>query len=105
MKTRTLSIYGAVIALIFAGFLTALVIVPRVYNTPTHLIYFGMLACVAYAFYFAPTVVAFTRDRKSTLKIALLNLLLGWSGVAWGAAMAWAFIGAPKSAERAAAPR
>ena len=42
------------------------------------------------ALYFIPTVVATARHKRNTLAIFLLNLFLGWSGIAWVVALIWA---------------
>lgn len=40
--------------------------------------------------YFFPALVAKMRDHEQTLAIFMLNLLLGWSGLGWCAALIWA---------------
>ncbi len=47
------------------------------------------LAIVA-ASYFLPTIVAWWRGHHNMLAIFVLNLLLGWSGIGWIAALVWA---------------
>ena len=42
------------------------------------------------ALYFIPTIVAAARHKRNTLAIFLLNLFLGWSGIAWVIALIWA---------------
>ena len=39
--------------------------------------------------YFLPTLVAGYRRHRQTLAICLLNLLLGWTGLGWIAALVW----------------
>lgn len=41
--------------------------------------------------YVVPTIAAWRQDHPSLWKIALLNILLGWTVVGWIAAFAWAF--------------
>lgn len=43
--------------------------------------------------YFAPLIVAFVRGHRSRTAIALINTLLGWSGIAWIAVLIWAIVG------------
>jgi len=45
---------------------------------------------VVAAIYFLPTVVAAARHKHNTMAIFLLNLFLGWSGIAWVMALVWA---------------
>ncbi len=40
--------------------------------------------------YFLPALVASYRGAKNTMGIALLNLLLGFTGIFWVAALVWA---------------
>ena len=40
--------------------------------------------------YFSPTIMAWLRDSPFSFAIFLLNLLLGWTGIGWVAAMVWA---------------
>lgn len=47
--------------------------------------------CFFAALYFAPTIVAALRGHHQTAAIAVVNLLLGCSGVGWAIALAWAF--------------
>lgn len=41
--------------------------------------------------YFAPTGIAFCRNRLNTSSVFMLNLFLGWTLVAWVIALCWAF--------------
>lgn len=43
--------------------------------------------------YLLPAVVAHDRDHPSTLGIAVLNVLLGWTFLGWVIALVWAFSG------------
>ena len=43
------------------------------------------------AFYFVPSLVAMYRRHRKVLAIFVLNLLLGWTFVAWAIALVWAF--------------
>ncbi len=42
------------------------------------------------AIYFFPAVIAYRRKHPGTLAIVMLNLFLGWTGVGWLGALAWA---------------
>lgn len=42
-------------------------------------------------FYFIPTIVAFNRKHNNAVPIAVLNFLLGWSGIIWIVCLAYAF--------------
>lgn len=48
------------------------------------------LIIVSLAFYFLPTIIAFTRPHRNTLAIGALNLLLGWTVLGWICALIWA---------------
>lgn len=45
--------------------------------------------------YFIPYGIARTRRHPSTTGIGLLNLLTGWTGLGWLAALIWAASGSP----------
>ena len=45
---------------------------------------------------FLPTFVAWQRSHPNFWAIVAVNLLLGWSGIGWLAALVWAFVGSPK---------
>jgi len=50
-----------------------------------------MIGFISLVIYFLPTIVAIIRKNNSTLAIFILNLLLGWSFIAWVIALVWAF--------------
>jgi Superinfection immunity protein len=55
----------------------------------------GLAALVAVAAaYYMPSIIAARRKHQREKSIAALNLLLGWTGVGWCAALAWAMLGA-----------
>jgi hypothetical protein len=58
-------------------------------NEGSALLGFVML-CVAVVVYFVPATVASARRHNNSLAIFMLNLLLGWSGLAWLLALVWA---------------
>ena len=39
---------------------------------------------------FIPTYVAFYRRHEHRMAIGVINLFLGWTGIAWAATMVWA---------------
>lgn len=45
------------------------------------------------AIYFTPTIIAFMRGHLSKGAILALNLLLGWTGIAWLVALLWSLTG------------
>ena len=47
---------------------------------------FGILAI-----YFLPSIIAVNRNHKNRIPIILVNILLGWSFVAWVLALVWSF--------------
>lgn len=51
--------------------------------------YFVILIVIL-AIYFAPTIVALNRDKRDSVAIFFLNLLLGWTLLGWVAALVWA---------------
>jgi RsiW-degrading membrane proteinase PrsW (M82 family) len=57
----------------------------------------GMLALIAVPLYLLPSFVAAHRKSQSGAGIVILNLLLGWTLLAWVAALIWASVGAVKS--------
>ena len=45
---------------------------------------------VLLALYFAPTIAAMRRRNRNTLAVFAVNLLFGWTLVAWAGALVWA---------------
>lgn len=45
------------------------------------------------AIYFLPAIIAYRRNAKAKLGIAILNVALGWSGLGWLGALIWAVVG------------
>jgi hypothetical protein len=41
--------------------------------------------------YMLPTIIAGYRVHPNTAAVAILNFLLGWTGLGWVAALAWSF--------------
>jgi hypothetical protein len=55
---------------------------------------FGLIYFVGAAgsiIYFLPTIVAFRRRHPNRWPVLLLNLMTGWTSLAWVAALIWAF--------------
>lgn len=57
-----------------------------------------LMMVIALAVYFLPTIIADRRKHHQFNAIAALNLLLGWSGLGWIAAIVWSLT-ATKPAE------
>lgn len=54
------------------------------------------LAALAICIYFAPSIVAVAREHHKCETVFLLNLMLGWTVVAWFGLAAWAWFGEAK---------
>lgn len=52
-----------------------------------------LLICLPISF--APSIVAFVRKHRQKWLVFLLNLLAGWTGIGWIAALIWAIVGKP----------
>jgi hypothetical protein len=53
----------------------------------------GLVAlAVLGALYMLPTLVAFGRGARNAVAIAVLNVLLGWTGLGWCVALIWSFV-------------
>lgn len=50
----------------------------------------GLRLAVAVLLYLLPSVIAASRKHRNREAIAALNLLLGWTGLGWVAALIWA---------------
>lgn len=50
-------------------------------------IIFGILLCLS--IYLLPTGIALIKNRTNTGSIFILNLFLGWTGIAWVVALMW----------------
>jgi len=48
---------------------------------------------VAMTIYFLPTIIAAARGHQSWPAIAVLNFMLGWTGLCWIAALIWSLTG------------
>lgn len=54
---------------------------------------------VLFIAYFLPVVIALLRGHQDKMAIFVLTLLLGWSGIAWVAALVWSFTGVRRKSE------
>ncbi|MBR8256669.1 superinfection immunity protein [Burkholderia ambifaria] len=45
---------------------------------------------VAFAIYFAPSIVAYKADHRDYRAILTTNILVGWTGIGWVCALIWA---------------
>jgi hypothetical protein len=52
-----------------------------------------LLLALVIATYFLPTIIAASRDHQSTAAIFVVNLLAGWTGLAWLVAFIWSLTG------------
>jgi hypothetical protein len=60
-------------------------------NDPGSALTLFVFACVSLVLYLLPATVASARRHRNGVAIFMLNLLLGWSGLAWIIALVWAF--------------
>lgn len=54
---------------------------------------FFVIGCVMY---FAPSLIAFARDKSNKVAILALNTLLGWSLIGWVVSLVWALSAEPQ---------
>lgn len=52
----------------------------------------GWLIGLALGFYFLPTIIALSLQRRQWLAIVAVNLLLGWTVLGWIGALVWSLI-------------
>jgi hypothetical protein len=50
---------------------------------------FILLNTFLWAFYFVPSLIAWSRKHRSLSAIIALNILLGWTGLGWIGAFVW----------------
>lgn len=48
-----------------------------------------LVILVVASVYFLPTIIAFVRQKRNGVAIAVLNLLLGWTFIGWVVALVW----------------
>jgi Superinfection immunity protein len=58
----------------------------------THLLPAFFLPFFGFGFvmYFLPSIIAFSRSKRDTSAIVLLNFFLGWTLIGWVVALVWA---------------
>jgi hypothetical protein len=52
----------------------------------------GLFLLILIIIYFAPTIIAFIRQKENAVSILMLNLFLGWTFVGWVIALVWSFM-------------
>lgn len=50
---------------------------------------YQLLALFIFAIYMIPTIIASRKKHKNLAAIATLNVVAGWSGIGWIAALIW----------------
>lgn len=50
------------------------------------------LALLAVGGYMLPTMIAGARGHRNLAAVCVLNLLAGWTGIGWVAALVWSFV-------------
>lgn len=55
-----------------------------------------LFAAASFFLYILPMMIAFHRHHENYTVIFLVNLLLGWTVIAWVVCLIWSFIGKPK---------
>lgn len=50
----------------------------------------GLLILVIFAVYMFPAIVAYRRNHRQAMAIAVLSFFLGWTLIGWVAALVWA---------------
>lgn len=61
-------------------------------NIAAHMGVFLVVMVFGLGMYLLPTIVAVLRKHRQLPAIALLNILLGWSGLGWIGALIWSLI-------------
>ena len=56
---------------------------------------FGLLVVAAFVIYFAPSVIAMSREHLDTPSIVLLNVFFGWTVLGWVVALCWSAANKP----------
>jgi hypothetical protein len=81
--SATLAIALVVLALIGLGIAAIFV----------HLAWWLLVAVGGLFIYFIPSIVAGARHHEHVLWVLVLNIALGWSGIAWIVLLIWAILG------------
>ena len=56
------------------------------------LIIWIVVGVISFVLFFLPTIIAVLRHHRNTLAVFLVNLLLGWTGIGWIAALIWSVL-------------
>ncbi|AEK59334.1 MULTISPECIES: superinfection immunity protein [Acidithiobacillus] len=65
-----------------------------------HVLLWILGGVLALFLYFIPAIVAGARHHEHTLWILVLDIVLGWSGIAWVVLLIWAILGESHSGLR-----
>ena len=57
-----------------------------------HWAIFGSIVLILIGLYFVPIIIAASRKHPQVVWIALTNIFLGWSGIAWIGALVWSLL-------------
>ncbi|MBU2818326.1 superinfection immunity protein, partial [Acidithiobacillus ferrooxidans] len=55
-----------------------------------HMVVWLLAAILGLLIYFIPSIIAAARHHEHFLWVLILNIVLGWSGIAWIALIVWA---------------
>ena len=58
-----------------------------------HMVVWLLGAILGLLIYFIPSIIAAARHHEHFLWVLILNIVLGWSGIAWIILMVWAILG------------
>jgi hypothetical protein len=58
-----------------------------------HTVVWLLAAILGLLIYFVPSIIAAARHHEHFLWVLILNIVLGWSGIAWIALIVWAILG------------
>ncbi len=58
-----------------------------------HVVVWLLAAVFGLLIYFVPSVIAAARHHEHFLWVLVLNIVLGWSGIAWVVLIIWAILG------------
>lgn len=59
-----------------------------------------LIAAASFFIYILPMMIAFHRHHENYTSIFLINVLLGWTVIAWVVCLVWAFISKPVPVRR-----
>jgi hypothetical protein len=58
-----------------------------------HVMLWLLMAVLGLLIYFVPSMISAARHHEHFLWVLVLNIVLGWSGIAWFVLIAWAILG------------